>query len=167
MSLLLGLQQIMVSVSVLVSIPFIIADEVCPGQDLYSLRVRLISDTFFVCGIATIIQTMAGMRLAMLQGVAFAYIPSIRAFMVLEGNRCNATVTDFVPPEQYESKMATIQGSLMASSCVTMLIGATGLVGKSTKCIGPLTVTTLMVLMMLSSVNVVVERMEKHWISLV
>lgn len=52
----------MVSVSVLVSIPFLISDEVCPGQDLHLLRVRLISATFVVCGIATILQTALGFR---------------------------------------------------------------------------------------------------------
>lgn len=52
----------MVSVSVLVSIPFLISDLVCPAQDLNKLRVRLISATFFVCGIATILQTLVGFR---------------------------------------------------------------------------------------------------------
>uniref|UniRef100_A0A1I8B2D9 Permease n=1 Tax=Meloidogyne hapla TaxID=6305 RepID=A0A1I8B2D9_MELHA len=55
----------------------------------------------------------------------------------------------------------------MASSCVTMLIGATGLVGIMTKFIGPMTVSPLLMLMMLSSVKITVERVEKHWISLV
>ncbi|KAI1721932.1 permease family domain-containing protein [Ditylenchus destructor] len=163
----LGLQQVMVSVSVLVSIPFIISDEVCPGQDLNQLRVRLISCTFVVCGIATIIQSSLGMRLALLQGVAFAYVPSIRAFMTLPEFKCNATESDYVPQETYEHKMALIQGSLLMSSCITMLIGATGLVGRMTKFIGPITVSTLIILMMLSSVELCVERMEKHWISLV
>ncbi|KAI1728588.1 permease family domain-containing protein [Ditylenchus destructor] len=135
----LGLQQVMVSVSVLVSIPFIISDEVCPGRDLNQLRVRLISCTFVVCGIATIIQSSLGMRLALLQGVAFAYVPSIRAFMTLPEFKCNATDSDYVPQETYERKMALIQGSLLMSSCITMLIGATGLVGRMTKFIGPIT----------------------------
>lgn len=52
------------------------------------------------------------------------------------------------------------------SSIVTMLIGATGLVGRMTKFIGPITVSTLIILLMLSSVPLVVQRMEKHWISL-
>uniref|UniRef100_A0A915CZP6 Uncharacterized protein n=1 Tax=Ditylenchus dipsaci TaxID=166011 RepID=A0A915CZP6_9BILA len=112
-----GLQQVMVSVSVLVSIPFLISDEVCPGQDLNSLRVRLISGTFVVCGLATIVQTSLGMRLALLQGVAFAYIPSIRAFMSLPEFKCNATANDYVPPEEYESKMALFRNSIDHNSC--------------------------------------------------
>uniref|UniRef100_A0A915MEI8 Uncharacterized protein n=1 Tax=Meloidogyne javanica TaxID=6303 RepID=A0A915MEI8_MELJA len=157
----------MVSVSVLVSIPILISDLICPGRDRDQLRVRLIAGTFVVCGIGTILQSGFGLRLALLQGVAFAYIPSVRAFMSLPEYKCLASVDDFVPPEVYENKMAMIQGTLMASSCVTMLIGATGLVGIMTKYIGPMTVSPLLMLMMLSSVKITVERVEKHWISLV
>ncbi|CAK5031757.1 unnamed protein product [Meloidogyne enterolobii] len=157
----------MVSVSVLVSIPILISDLICPGRDRDQLRVRLIAGTFVVCGIGTILQSGFGLRLALLQGVAFAYIPSVRAFMSLPEYKCLASVDDFVPQEIYENKMAMIQGTLMASSCVTMLIGATGLVGIMTKYIGPMTVSPLLMLMMLSSVKITVERVEKHWISLV
>uniref|UniRef100_A0A183C233 Solute carrier family 23 member 2 n=1 Tax=Globodera pallida TaxID=36090 RepID=A0A183C233_GLOPA len=248
LTFLFGFQQVMVSVSVLVSIPFLISDEVCPGRDRDQLRVRLIAATFVTCGIGTILQTAFGMRLALLQGVAFAYIPSIKAFMsmeefrchatvddfvppalyenkmaIIQGTlmassgitfligatgmfispltvssllmllmllallqgvafayipsikafmsmeefRCHATVDDFVPPALYENKMAIIQGTLMASSGITFLIGATGMVGKMTKFISPLTVSSLLMLLMLSSVKITVERMEKHWISLV
>ncbi|KAI3419704.1 hypothetical protein GPALN_004135 [Globodera pallida] len=167
LTFLFGFQQVMVSVSVLVSIPFLISDEVCPGRDRDQLRVRLIAATFVTCGIGTILQTAFGMRLALLQGVAFAYIPSIKAFMSMEEFRCHATVDDFVPPALYENKMAIIQGTLMASSGITFLIGATGMVGKMTKFISPLTVSSLLMLLMLSSVKITVERMEKHWISLV
>ncbi|KAL3104831.1 hypothetical protein niasHT_024030 [Heterodera trifolii] len=167
LTFLFGFQQVMVSLSVLVSIPFLISDEVCPGRDRDQLRVRLIAATFVTCGIGTILQTAFGMRLALLQGVAFAYIPSIKAFMSMDQFRCNATIDDFVPPEVYEDKMAIIQGTLMASSCITFLIGATGMVGKMTKFISPMTVSSLLMLLMLSSVKITVERMEKHWISLV
>jgi len=67
----------MVSVSVLVSIPILISDLICPGRDRDQLRVRLIAGTFVVCGIGTILQSGFGLRLALLQGVAFAYIPSV------------------------------------------------------------------------------------------
>ncbi|KAF7638942.1 hypothetical protein Mgra_00001465, partial [Meloidogyne graminicola] len=159
--------QVMVSVSVLVSIPILISDLICPGRDRDLLRVRLIAGTFVVCGIGTIIQSGFGLRLALLQGVAFAYIPSVKAFMSLPEYKCTATINDFVPSEIYENKMAMIQGTLMASSCVTIIIGATGLVGIMTKYIGPMTVSPLLMLMMLSSVKITVERVEKHWISLI
>ena len=68
----------MVSVSVLVSIPILISDLICSGRDRDQLRVRLIAGTFVVCGIGTILQSGFGLRLALLQGVAFAYIPSVK-----------------------------------------------------------------------------------------
>uniref|UniRef100_A0A0M3I2U6 Neur_chan_memb domain-containing protein n=1 Tax=Ascaris lumbricoides TaxID=6252 RepID=A0A0M3I2U6_ASCLU len=56
------LRQVMVCVSALLTIPFILSSELCPGRDVYDLRVKLISSTFVVSGISTIIQTMLGMR---------------------------------------------------------------------------------------------------------
>uniref|UniRef100_A0A915BUA5 Uncharacterized protein n=1 Tax=Parascaris univalens TaxID=6257 RepID=A0A915BUA5_PARUN len=106
LSLLFGFQQVMVCVSALLTIPFILSNELCPGRDVYDLRVKLISSTFVVSGISTIIQTMLGMRLALLQGTAFAYIPSIQVFMLLPEYKCTATENDFVPSEIYENKLA-------------------------------------------------------------
>lgn len=59
-------------------------------------------------GISTIVQTTLGMRLALLQGTAFAYIPSVHAFMQLPEQLCNATTNDYVPQEVYEGKMALV-----------------------------------------------------------
>ncbi|KAI1719627.1 permease family domain-containing protein [Ditylenchus destructor] len=167
LAVLFGFQQVMVCVSALLVIPFILADEVCPGRDVNFLRVRLISSTFVSSGISTIVQTTVGMRLALLQGTAFAYVPSVHAFMTLPEYKCTATDVDFVPREDYEHKMALIQGCLLLSACVPMLIGATGLVGMLTKFIGPITVSPLILLLMISSVRLCVERIEKHWVSLI
>lgn len=48
------------------------------------------------------------MRLALLQGTAFAYVPSVEAFMNLAENRCNATILDFVPQEIYYEKLQLV-----------------------------------------------------------
>ncbi|VDD97261.1 unnamed protein product [Enterobius vermicularis] len=114
-----GIQQIMVCVSALLTIPFIISNELCPGKDLYYFRVKLISSTFIVSGISTIIQTALGMRhvsafnldsflLALLQGTAFAYVPSIQAFMQLEEYKCKAADDDDVSKAVYGEKMAIV-----------------------------------------------------------
>lgn len=95
----------MVCVSALLTIPFLLADFLCPGQDVNLLRVDLISSTFVASGISTLIQTGLGMRLALLQGTAFAYVPSVAAFMALKENQCNATINDFVPQEVYYEKL--------------------------------------------------------------
>lgn len=59
-----------------------------------------------------------------------------------------------------------MQGTLLLSSSITIIIGATGLVGKMTKFIGPLTISSLMIMLTYSGVVMCVERMEKHVISL-
>ncbi|GMS81651.1 hypothetical protein PENTCL1PPCAC_3826 [Pristionchus entomophagus] len=94
--LLFGFQISMVCVSALLTIPFILSSELCPGRDLIKLRVELISSTFVSAGISTIIQTLLGARLAILQGTAFAYIPSIQVFMKIPEYQCHSNVTDFV-----------------------------------------------------------------------
>lgn len=167
LAVLFGFQQVMVCVSALLTIPFIISNEVCPGTDVYALRVKLISSTFVVSGISTIIQTVAGMRLALLQGTAFAYVPSIQVFMQLADYKCTSTENDFVNPAVYENKIAIIQGCLMASSVIPMLIGVTGVVGVLTKFIGPITVSPLMLLLVLSAVDLCVQRMAKHWVAVI
>ncbi|CAI2354469.1 unnamed protein product [Caenorhabditis sp. 36 PRJEB53466] len=154
-ALLYGFQQVMVCVSALLTVPIIMADALCPGSSIAVLRQTLISSTFVSSGISTIIQTLLGMRLALLQGTAFAYVPSVQGFMSLPENACNATEHDFVPQEEYYRKLALIQGCLIASSFVPMFIGATGLVGLLTKFIGPLTV------------DLMVTHISKHWVAVV
>jgi hypothetical protein len=58
--------------------------------------------------------------LALLQGTAFAYVPSVAVFMNLAENKCNATSLDFVPEEIYQGKLQLIQGSLLLSALVPM-----------------------------------------------
>ncbi|KAK6108215.1 Permease family protein [Brugia pahangi] len=167
LALLFALQQVMVCVSALLTIPFILSNELCAGRDVYTLRVLLISSTFVVSGISTIIQTIFGTRLALLQGTAFAYIPSIQVFMQLPEYKCTFTDDDVVTASIYQDKLAIIQGCLMASSLVPMIIGVTGIVGILTKFIGPITVSPLMLLLVLSAVDLCVERISKHWVAVI
>ncbi|OZC09711.1 putative permease [Onchocerca flexuosa] len=167
LALLFALQQVMVCVSALLTIPFILSNELCAGRDVYTLRVLLISSTFVVSGLSTIIQTMLGTRLALLQGTAFAYIPSIQVFMQLPEYKCTFTDTDIVAASIYQNKLAIIQGCLIASSLVPIIIGMTGIVGVLTKFIGPITVSPLMLLLVLSAVDLCVERISKHWVAVI
>ncbi|VDN01374.1 unnamed protein product [Thelazia callipaeda] len=166
-SLALLYAQVMVCVSALLTIPFILSNELCAGRDVYSLRVLLISSTFVVSGISTIIQTLLGTRLALLQGTAFAYIPSIQVFMKLAEYKCISSEDDVVAASIYHHKLAIIQGCLIASSLIPILIGMTGIVGVLTKFIGPITVSPLMLLLVLNAVDLCVERISKHWVAVI
>lgn len=74
--------------------------------------------------------------------------------------------SSFDSDAQPDPSAVQIQGSLLLSALVPMLIGCTGLVGMLTKFIGPITVSPLILLLMASSVDMCVFRMEKHWVSL-
>lgn len=52
----------MCCISGLLVMPFVVADLMCAGSGSVALRVRLISATFVVCGIATLLQTTFGLR---------------------------------------------------------------------------------------------------------
>uniref|UniRef100_A0A1I7UZZ0 Solute carrier family 23 member 2 n=1 Tax=Caenorhabditis tropicalis TaxID=1561998 RepID=A0A1I7UZZ0_9PELO len=166
-ALLYGFQQVMVCVSALLTVPLIMADSMCAGSSIAVLRQTLISSTFVSSGISTLIQTFFGMRLALLQGTAFAYVPSVQGFMNLPENACNATENDYVDPAVHGAKIALLQGCLIASSFVPMLIGATGLVGMLTKFIGPLTVSPLMLLLAFSQADLMVTHISKHWVAVI
>ncbi|PIO73513.1 hypothetical protein TELCIR_04508 [Teladorsagia circumcincta] len=60
-----------------------------------------------------------------------------------------------------------MQGCLMASAIVPMLIGFTGIVGVLTKFIGPLTVSPLMLLLAFSQVNTMVDKISLHWVAII
>uniref|UniRef100_A0A0K0E8Q5 SLC26A/SulP transporter domain-containing protein n=1 Tax=Strongyloides stercoralis TaxID=6248 RepID=A0A0K0E8Q5_STRER len=166
LTFLFGFQQVMVCVSALLTIPFILTDSLCPGDKLNEVRVKLISATFVTSGISTIIQSAFGFRLALLQGVAFAYVPTIEAYFK-EKQHCNLTINDYVDEQIINEKMAYILGSLMISSFIPFIIGITGMVGKITKYIGPLTIASIMLCLVISSVNMTVNRMEKHWVAII
>ncbi|CAJ0957296.1 unnamed protein product, partial [Mesorhabditis belari] len=165
--ILFGFQQVMVCVSALLTIPFLLASFLCAGEDEYKLRAELIASTFVSSGISTIIQTMFGFRLALLQGTAFAYIPSIESYMKLRENKCNFGANSTVDSSLYYGHLSTIQGALILSSLVPIFIGMTGIVGKLTKLIGPITVSPLILLLVISSVNMTVTRIAQHWVSII
>ncbi|GMR58177.1 hypothetical protein PMAYCL1PPCAC_28372, partial [Pristionchus mayeri] len=167
MIFLFGFQQVMVCVSALLTIPFILSSELCAGRDCIKLRVDLISSTFVSSGISTIIQTLLGTRLALLQGTAFACIPTIRVFMKIPEYQCHSNSSDFVEEILYHNTLSIIQGCLILSSIIPIVIGMTGLVGVLTKFIGPMTVSPLMLLLVISSVDMCVVRISKHWVAVV
>uniref|UniRef100_A0AC35TUL4 MFS domain-containing protein n=1 Tax=Rhabditophanes sp. KR3021 TaxID=114890 RepID=A0AC35TUL4_9BILA len=129
-AIMFGFQQVMVCVSALLVIPFILSDSLCPGDKLNELRVKLISSTFVTSGISTIIQSAFGFRLALLQGVAFAYVPTIQVFF---NEKCTKTINDHVDESDYNNKMALVLGCLMISSLVPFIIAATGKLSKIMK----------------------------------
>uniref|UniRef100_A0A9J2Q431 Solute carrier family 23 member 2 n=1 Tax=Ascaris lumbricoides TaxID=6252 RepID=A0A9J2Q431_ASCLU len=152
-AILFGAQQMMCCISGLLVMPFVVADLMCAGSGSVALRVRLISATFVVCGIATLLQTTFGLRLAILQGPSFAFLPPLIAFSSLPENACNATDKDFVPEEQWIHRMRTVQGSLFVASLSIVFLGATGFVGRIAKFLGPITICPILTLLTISTIE--------------
>jgi nucleobase transporter 1/2 len=120
----------MVCISGVLVIPYLVADIACAGSATIALRVQLISTTLVMTGLTTLIQTTFGLRLAILQGPSFAFIPPLYAFNNLPNQKCVAGINDEVPEEFYLNRIRIIQGSLAMASLLLCLIGATGLIGK-------------------------------------
>ncbi|KAI6215689.1 Solute carrier family 23 member 2 [Aphelenchoides besseyi] len=166
-ALLLGFQQTMVCISGILVIPHLVAEVACAGAATIALRVQLISTTLVVTGITTLIQTTFGLRLAILQGPSFAFVPPLYAFNDLPEMKCKATMHDEVPEEYYYNRIQTIQGSLTAAAVLLTLFGATGLIGIISRRIGPLTICPLMILLCVGNGPLVIEKSELHWISII
>uniref|UniRef100_A0AC34R3A0 C-CAP/cofactor C-like domain-containing protein n=1 Tax=Panagrolaimus sp. JU765 TaxID=591449 RepID=A0AC34R3A0_9BILA len=156
----------MVCFSGILIAPYIVSELACAGAATIALRVRLISTAFVVTGLTTLLQTVLGLRLAILQGPSFAFLPPLFAFANLPEMKCTANWTDFVPEEVYYEKIRTIQGSLALSALLLIFIGATGLIGFISRHIGPITICPVVILLCIGNVHVVVEKAEQHWISI-
>jgi hypothetical protein len=61
-SIFLLLQQVMSAASSILVAPFQVSQLVCAGSATAVIRVQLISATFVVCGLATILQCLLGLR---------------------------------------------------------------------------------------------------------
>ncbi|VDL75001.1 unnamed protein product [Nippostrongylus brasiliensis] len=165
--LLFGFQQMMLCLSGLLVVPFLLSNFVCAGSATIELRVRLIAASFVSSGIATILQTTFGLRLCILHGPSFAFIPPLIAFAQLPENRCTADMDTYVAPEIWTAKILTMQGSLLIAVTTLIFMGATGLVGILAKMIGPITITPLLLLLTISFVPTLHDKMSLHWISVV
>ncbi|KAE9546523.1 hypothetical protein FO519_010265 [Halicephalobus sp. NKZ332] len=164
--ILLGLQQTMICFSGCLIAPYLVSEIACAGIATTALRVRLISSAFIVTGVTTFMQSALGLRLAILQGPSFTFLPPLFAFASLPEIQCNATSSDIIPEEIYLENIRTIQGSLMLSSLSLILLGSCGLIGVIARYIGPVTICPLLILLCVGNVHVIVEKAEMHWISI-
>uniref|UniRef100_A0A8C1NUI3 Solute carrier family 23 member 2 n=1 Tax=Cyprinus carpio TaxID=7962 RepID=A0A8C1NUI3_CYPCA len=135
-----------------IAVPFLLAEAMCVGFDQWATS-QLIGTIFFCVGITTLLQTTLGCRLPLFQASAFAFLAPARAILSLDKWKCNATGTC----------CAHIQGAIIVSSLIEVVIGALGLPGVLLKYIGPLTITPTVTLIGLSGFQAAGERAGKHW----
>uniref|UniRef100_A0A1I7UNL8 Solute carrier family 23 member 2 n=1 Tax=Caenorhabditis tropicalis TaxID=1561998 RepID=A0A1I7UNL8_9PELO len=151
----------LVCISALLVTPYLLSNMLCAGAETIAIRVQLIAATFITTGIATILQSTFGLRLAILHGPSFAFLPALHTF---EDMYPCSPDTD---TSLWKEKMQLISGSLFIAVLIMPLMGITGLVGKISKHIGPITIVPMLVLLCIGTVPDIQEKVSLHWISIV
>ncbi|KAG1974069.1 solute carrier family 23 member 2 isoform X1 [Pimephales promelas] len=165
----LGLQHYLTCFSGTIAVPFLLAEAMCVGHDQWATS-QLIGTIFFCVGITTLLQTTFGCRLPLFQASAFAFLAPSRAILSLDKWKCNTTgfavlnATELPHTEDiWYPRIREIQGAIIVSSLIEVVIGALGLPGVLLKYIGPLTITPTVTLIGLSGFRAAGERAGKHW----
>ncbi|KAF8056380.1 NAT1 [Scenedesmus sp. PABB004] len=97
---------------------------------------QTICTIFFVSGVITLLQTLIGDRLPIFQGGSFAYIAPLLAV----AGQIKATQTFASEHDRFLFTMREVQGGIIGSGLIVMLIGATGLIQPVLRAISPITV---------------------------
>ncbi|XP_066449158.1 solute carrier family 23 member 2 [Eleutherodactylus coqui] len=165
----LGLQHYLTCFSGTVAVPFLLAEAMCVGFDQWATS-QLIGTIFFCVGITTLLQTTFGCRLPLFQASAFAFLAPARAILSLEKWKCNTTDISFSNGTEllhtehiWYPRIREIQGAIIMSSLIEVVIGFLGLPGALLRYIGPLTITPTVSLIGLSGFQAAGERAGKHW----
>uniref|UniRef100_A0A4W3GU97 Solute carrier family 23 member 1 n=1 Tax=Callorhinchus milii TaxID=7868 RepID=A0A4W3GU97_CALMI len=167
--ILLGFQHYLTCFSGTIAVPFLLAESMCVGKDQYTVS-QLIGTIFTCVGITTLIQTTFGCRLPLFQASAFAFLVPARAILALDKWKCppedeiygNGTAP-FNTSHIWQPRMREIQGAIIVSSLIEVVIGFVGLPGLLLGYIGPLTVTPTVSLIGLSVFQAAGDRAGAHW----
>ncbi|XP_066478586.1 solute carrier family 23 member 1 [Tiliqua scincoides] len=167
--ILLGFQHYLTCFSGTIAVPFLLAESLCVGKDQYTIS-QLIGTIFSCVGITTLIQSTVGIRLPLFQASALAFLVPAKAILALDKWKC--------PPEEeiygnwtlplntshiWQPRIREIQGAIIISSLVEVVIGLVGLPGALLSYIGPLTVTPTVSLIGLSVFQAAGDRAGSHW----
>ncbi|XP_067857141.1 solute carrier family 23 member 2 [Heptranchias perlo] len=165
----LGLQHYLTCFSGTVAVPFLLVDAMCVGFDQWATS-QLIGTIFFCVGLTTLLQSTLGCRLPLFQASAFAFLAPARAILSLDKWKCNNTDIPFTNSSEmvdtshiWHPRIREIQGAIIMSSLIEVLIGFVGLPGVLLSYIGPLTITPTVALIGLSGYQAAGERAGKHW----
>lgn len=134
-----------VAIPLMLSAPLGITD---PGE-----LGRLIATMFFVSGIATLLQTTWGNRLPIIQGGTFSFLAPTFAI-------CGMAA---VANAGWEVRMQHLQGAIILGSLVEIAVGASGLIGKLMRYVGPITIAPTIALIGLSLFKFGAPVAGLHW----
>ncbi|GAB1607768.1 solute carrier family 23 member 1-like isoform X1 [Argonauta hians] len=177
-SVVVALQQSLLSISSSFTVGFLLADLVCAGKNDI-LKAKLVCSIMFISGLTTFLQNNIGIRLPLYQGPTIEYILPLLALKDSVEWNCDRIVADYwnqtsvtnetvvdtsvVPDEVIYSRIQMLQCSLIIIGTLHFLIGATGLVGIVFRYIGPVTITPALLLIGFYLFKVIVKFSETHW----
>ena len=147
----LGLQHYLTMFGSTVAIPLILApafgiiDPVEKGW--------LIATMFFVSGITTLLQTAFGNRLPIVQGGTFSFLAPTFAICGMAA-LANAG---------WEVRMQHVQGAIIAGSLVEISVGASGIIGRLLRFVGPITIAPTIALIGLALFKFGAPEAGRHW----
>uniref|UniRef100_A0A673BUT2 Solute carrier family 23 member 1 n=1 Tax=Sphaeramia orbicularis TaxID=375764 RepID=A0A673BUT2_9TELE len=166
---LLGLQHYLTCFSGTVAVPFLLAEAMCVGRDQHTIS-QLIGTIFTTVGITTLIQTTVGVRLPLFQASAFAFLIPAQAILSLDRWKCPSEEEIYgnwtLPLNTshiWQPRIREIQGAIIVSSVVELIVGLCGLPGLLLRYIGPLTITPTVSLIGLSVFTTAGDRAGSHW----
>ncbi|XP_057679129.1 solute carrier family 23 member 1-like [Corythoichthys intestinalis] len=170
LSIFLAFQHYLTAFGSNIAIPLILGDALCLQHDGLT-QSHLINTIFFVSGLCTILQVTFGIRLPILQGGTFALLTPAIAMLSVPGFQCpswtqNASLVNTSSPifiEVWQTRLRTLQGSIMVASLLQILVGFSGLVGFLMRFIGPLTIAPTISLIGLSMFDAAGVRAGSHW----
>ncbi|KAK3794013.1 hypothetical protein RRG08_028447 [Elysia crispata] len=180
LAILLGFQHYLTAFGSTLSVPLILAGPLCMAEDKVGLG-ELIATTFFVSGIATLLQTSLGIRLPIIQGVTFSFLAPTAAILNLPKWACPGNGTnelfglnetenfllnqtqDIDAREVWQVRIRELQGAVCIASLFQVVIGTSGLMSVILRYIGPLTITPTITLIGLSLFEVAAEKAATQW----
>ena len=148
----LGLQHYLTMFGSTLAIPLILSEPLGLKDKPVELG-WLIATMFFVSGITTLLQTTWGNRLPIVQGGTFSFLaPTIAICGMAALNNAG-----------WEVRMQHVQGAIIAGSIVEMGVGATGLVGRLLRFVGPITIAPTIALIGLALFKFGAPKAGEHW----
>lgn len=100
-------------------------------------KARVIQSLLFMSGINTLLQTFIGSRLPAVMGPSYVYIIPVMSIISDNGRRSFDTVNEH---QRFIHNIRTIQGSLIVSSFISIILGYSKLWGNLTRLFSPLVI---------------------------
>ncbi|KAH9520294.1 hypothetical protein Btru_060439 [Bulinus truncatus] len=175
-----ALQHCLLNVGSPLSVTILVSEVVCAQKD-DSYKTQILSASFFMTGLATIVMTTVGVRLPIFQGPAPSYIVPLLFMATLPEWKCPPMFKEYrddntsvlmayvgngtkIPGREFiELRLSQLSGSLMLAGGLHFIIGVTGLVGIVIRFIGPLTIVSTVTLLALSFHKVAITLSESNW----